>query len=102
MFRAVCLTVAGTCGLVAVGIVIVLLIAFSVHLTGCHDEMDEAFSSTEAVGVAPAAPAAGWTAQNVRVKSFTTTATHIVVWLSYEIDGTRTVSRRVDLPKGAP
>ena len=70
---------------------------------GACETVDE--TPIEMVAGAPGAPDApvGWTAHDVRVKSAVTTATHVVVWISYEKRGPgvpgQTVSRRIDIPK---
>ena len=104
MVRAFCWTIAGTCGLVAIGIIVALLIVFAVQLSGCEAEV-----ATPIGAVAPGAPAkdvpVGWVAHNVRLHPrmpAVTTATEIVFWIQYEIDGTQTVSRKVRIPKGGP
>lgn len=80
----------------------IVVLALVLALSGCHDWAEEVLpskDSEEAAG-APAKDApVGWTAENLRIKSYVTTAEHIVVWMSYEEDGTRSVSRKIYIEK---
>lgn len=79
----------------------VLLVCITMLLFGCGEETHHE-SPPSPIMDAPAAPAAlttDWIAHNVRVKSFTTTRTQILIWITYERDGTQTVSRLVEIDK---
>ena len=79
---------------------LVTLFLLACMLIGC-DSIEDG-STLVAPELAPAAPErpVGWVAQNLRIKSYVTTADHIVVWLTFERDGTQTVSKKVYIPKG--
>ena len=88
------------------GIVLGLFGIGCLFYVGCGDEGNQQTISN-IVNEAPAAPNAsadedipiGWEAQNLRIRSYVTTPTHIVAWISYEIDGTRSVSQKIWIEK---
>lgn len=89
---------------------IVLLILISLMFIGCESTDDVTVDTVVSPEIAPAASEKHpspvlppvWTVRNLRIKSFNPepTATHIEAWVSYEINGTRTVSRLVKIPIG--
>lgn len=89
----------------AVPIGLFLLFTVMIFIAACG--YDEQIPTPTAIAQAPAAPNAnadedipvGWTAENLEVDSYVTTATEIVIWISYEEDGTKSVSRQIRIPK---
>ena len=89
----------------AVSISLILIPILIVGFSSCGNE--ETIDTPVAIEQAPAAPNAnadedipvGWTAENLEVDRWVTTATEIVMWISYEEDGITSVSRQVRIPK---
>ena len=81
-------------------IIILFALLLATLFIGCESTTESPVEMTAGAPAAPpSAPDNHWTAHNLRIKSWDDTATHIVVWLSYERNGTQTVSTKIKIEK---